>query len=172
MKNWLIWVVLMYMFVPVTGNAGVLFSEWGMPADTLMKNENNGLKNKLLKCEISCSVTANYTMFSNEMLVRYWFTSNDSATNGLKEIWMASKEKSEKSEEAMLISNTEKENLFNKLKKVYTSRFGEPNVSYRDDTMKLLGIKTYAWTDTKRQNKIQLEMWLKNVRMKYFPMKN
>ena len=96
------------------------------------------------------------------MLVSYWFSSNDSATGGLKEIWMGSKDK----------PDVEKENLFNKLKKVYTSRFGEPKISYRDDTMELLGIKTYAWVDSKRRNNIQLEMWLKNICMKYFPMNN
>lgn len=167
MKNRFIILVFLLVFVPMTSNAGVLFSEWGMSADTLMNDSRSELKNKSLKCEVSCSVSANYMMFDQEMRVKYWFSSNDSAVGGLKEIWMSSEEFDGNN---IKDSGKEKEQLFNEFKKLYTSRFGEPVMSYKDDTMELLGIKTHDWGDSTRKNDIQLEMWLKRVRVKYLPL--
>ncbi len=147
-------------------NAGVLFSEWGMTADSLMNDNKNELEKKSLKCEVSCAVKADYIMFNQVMKVRYWFTGNYSENSSLKEIWM----NSEEYDGEPLRSDEDKEKLFSEFKKLYTARLGSPSVSYKDDTMRFLDIKTYSWDDKKRKNKIQLEMWIKNVRVKYAPL--
>jgi len=155
------------MCIPALCNAGVLSSEWETSPNDLMRSATRELDKKSLDCVKNCAITANYRVFSKTMKARFWFTTNDKNDGQLKEIWLDSK-KFEKS--GSLKKTSSQLTLFNKFKKLYTAKYGQPKKEYRDNTMKFLGISTYVWQDSKRNNLIHLENWLDQVRLKYKPL--
>lgn len=154
------------MLIPAIVDARVLFSDWGMSPNALMSAATIDLKNKSIACDKNCSIIAEYMIFNEKMGVSFWFDAIDRDKASLKEIWLDSR----KFDDATSAQQVPlQKNLFASFKELYTRKFGEPSVNFRDDTMKLLGIATYFWLDRERGNAIYLENWMQQVRLKYKP---
>ena len=160
--------LLFLMLPPSLAGAKVLSSDWGMSSSSLMKIETVKLKNKKIECKKSCSVVADYTIFDEKMKASFWFNADELDSDNLKEIWLESRVFSEDQSASLKIIQKK---LFNDFKKLYTTKFGEPSIKFRDRTMEMLNIATYVWKDASRNNLFHLENWLNKVRLKYKPIR-